>query len=421
MQGAKSIKINVPIEQKSQKRLVEKTDHSTGAAAMDENGKRIMEEIIFEAPVRFKQSSVFDISQTEGNPVLRLAGDVMSNEILRGAFMDVLRAMSPSGEVRQIVLDRLGSVDKFIAESVTFVVCCRFGVEIDMDFAEPVPDAELLEAIVKHSHDLITDIEGWFTAICKERGLDPMTLTKVAKVEPPIEPPAEITAEIKNATTESDEPPILKYPPDTSITITERNQYGYTRPELLPLRKDRAIALFGRDMMVYLLYKNNTEAIVRYISDIQNHDGIYGISYGAWQNSREYIALSSGNPEAIQEAKFIHDGDNSFAVYQIKDSDLEYKSYEELGEKGLAIDRHNYTLVYTAPLPAPPSDTPEGIFMWVNAERLDDYSGRTLAVSDVISIKKDSVITSHYANGRIFKELLSFIGEEGRNVIIDPS
>jgi hypothetical protein len=46
--------------------------------------------------------------------------------------------------------------------------------------------------------------------------------------------------------------------------------------------------------------------------------------------------------------------------------------------------------------------------MWVNAERLEDYNGRALA------IKKDEIITSYYANGRTFKELLSFIGEEGR-------
>ena len=37
-----------------------------------------------------------------------------------------------------------------------------------------------------------------------------------------------------------------------------------------------------------------------------------------------------------------------------------------------------------------------------------------MAISDVLSIKKDEIITSYYANGRTFKELLSFIGEERR-------
>jgi hypothetical protein len=52
--------------------------------------------------------------------------------------------------------------------------------------------------------------------------------------------------------------------------------------------------------------------------------------------------------------------------------------------------------------------------MWVTAERPEDYKGRAVAVSDVLSIKKDGVINSHYANGRVFRELLSFTGEEGR-------
>jgi hypothetical protein len=156
--------------------------------------------------------------------------------------------------------------------------------------------------------------------------------------------------------------------------------------------------------------------MARYLSDIQNHDGIFGVACGAWQNSREYIALASGKPEDRLEAKFIFDGGDSFAIYQTE-QDISlgaYKSYEELEKHGLDINRRKYNLVYTAPLPAPPSDSPAGLFMWVNAERLEDYNGRALAISDVLSIKKDELITSHYANGRTFKELLSFMGEEGR-------
>jgi len=87
---------------------------------------------------------------------------------------------------------------------------------------------------------------------------------------------------------ERTEPPTLQYLPDATITITERNQYGYTRPELLPLNKDRAISFLRRKMTVYMLNKDNTEVMANYLSDIQNHDGIFGIAYGAWLNSREY-------------------------------------------------------------------------------------------------------------------------------------
>jgi hypothetical protein len=460
--GSTGIKINVPIEQKPKKKV--------------------------------KQVSMMDISQTQGNPVLILAGDVMSGESLRGVFTDVLRAMPPFnaqqeidsdiqadmyGTVKQIVHERLENTapDKndFIIESIAYVVCQRFAVETDVEFIGFEPeniaflDADILDTISKHSKDIITTIEDRFAVICKERGLDPMTLPRVFEATPETEINAQPQAEpqySKEVHTEiiagvefsqyavkplsaSDEKvvditatqnsapqtateimptipenlkstqikSILKYLPDITINITERNQYGYTRPELLPLTKERAVDLFRRDMTIYLLYKDNTESMAHYLSDIVNHDGIFGIAYGAWQNSREYIALASGNPEARREARFVYDGGDSFAVYQTAepgDSPTVRKSYEELQEKGLTIDRYNYNLVYTASLPDPPSDTPEGIFMWLNAEQLKDYGGRVLTVSDVLSIKKDEIITSYYANGRTFKELLSFIGEEGR-------
>ena len=49
------------------------------------------------------------------------------------------------------------------------------------------------------------------------------------------------------------------------IGNSDRNQYGYTRPELLPLTKNRAITFFLHGVTIYLLHKNNTEAMA--------HDG----------------------------------------------------------------------------------------------------------------------------------------------------
>jgi hypothetical protein len=515
-----AIRIKVPVPQEPVKKMVTKTDPTTGTAVLDENGKRIMVEVITEAPMKFKQSNFFDISQTKGAPVPVLAGDVLSDESLNRAFTDVLKTMSFSDEqadiysmVRQIVLGKIENnvSDKngLNIDSIIFVVCRRFGVETDIDFIglDRLLDADALETIVNQSDGLITDIESRFAAVCKERGLDPMTLYDPAEpsVDNSTEPPKVITAvtsshngtkldneskqavavpyikelrtaavtgvefsqyhvkpistgetvekaqeseriepmiqsaQTTEATTQSTpltpqfqptekskpvkptEPPTLKHPPDTSITITERNQYGYTRPELLPLNKDRAIVLFRREMTIFLLHKDNTEVIALYDSDIHNHNGIFGVAYNVWQNSREYIGLASGNPEDRLEAKFIFDTGDSFAVYQTEPdkSSAAYKSYEELQKNELSIDRRQYHLIYTAPLPDPPSDTPAGIFMWVTASEqlLDGYKGRAMAISDILSIKKDGVITSHYANGRTFKQLLDFVGEEGRGIV----
>lgn len=493
VRGSKGIRIYAPTPQKPKKKLVEKTDPETGAAVLDDSGKRVMEEIFIEVPPLFKPVSYMDISQTEGAPVPCLAGDVLSDEALSGAFTDVLKAMLLSSEqldfygmIKHIAHDRLDNADSdnsgFVVESVVYVVCRRFGVEADAEFIglDRLLDTEMLEYIGRLTDSLITAIEDRFAVICKERGLDPITPITSAEVKPQAEPiadsteapkaePPPYTKELRtekvvgvefeqyivNPVTESEaaavneiepapskpqavtetpppaveavqnkqakpimprEPPTLKYLPDNTITIAERNEYGYTRPELLPVTKIRAIPLFKQDLRVYLLHKDNTEAMAHYLSDIQGHDGIFGVTYGAWQNSKEYIALASGDPDAQRETNFMFYSGDAFAVYQTtpEDSTAAYKSYEELEKDGLVLNRHKYNIIYTAPLPAPPSNTPEGIFMWVNAEQPDGYNGRALAISDVLSIKKDEVITSYYANGRAFKELLGFSGAEGR-------
>ncbi|MCL1842427.1 MAG: DUF3849 domain-containing protein, partial [Defluviitaleaceae bacterium] len=468
------------------------------AVMLDDSGKKIMEKILVDVPPKYKPASYMDISQTDGAPVLRLAGDVISDEALHGVFIDVLKEMSSPtdmpGAIKEIAQNSLDGDNSekagFVCESITYVLYRRFVLDVDVDFIGygSFLDADTLESIVKLSDDLITAIEGRFSVICKERGLDPMTLTAAvggntqpetdaksletdttAEMQKP--PPytkklrigtvvgiefnefdvipllaseasldektdrEPITEEAVTETTpatpkpapppakpsEPTEPPILNYPPDTTITVTERNGYGYKRPEILPLRKDRAIALFRRGLTIYALNKDGTEAMARSFSDIRNHDGIFGIAHGAWISTREYISFTSGKPEDRLEAKFIFDNGDYFAVYQTeKDkTPTAYKPYEEIEAKGFDINRHNYSLVYIAPLPLPPSDTPAGLFMWVNAERLEDFNSRALMTSDVLSIKKDEVITSYYANGRTFKELLDFIGEEGRTYRID--
>ena len=70
-----------------------------------------------------------------------------------------------------------------------------------------------------------------------------------------------------------DEPVQHDYPmPDPTVSIGDRNAYGYTADELLPLSKERAAELWEQDLTVYLLYEDNTEAMAFDREDIDNHD-----------------------------------------------------------------------------------------------------------------------------------------------------
>ena len=55
------------------------------------------------------------------------------------------------------------------------------------------------------------------------------------------------------------------------------NAYGYTDSNMLPLTKERALELMERDVSVYMLHTDNTEAMAFDAEDIRSFDGIFGV------------------------------------------------------------------------------------------------------------------------------------------------
>ena len=94
------------------------------------------------------------------------------------------------------------------------------------------------------------------------------------------QPPQQQTAE-----------PSIDTMPDPTITIADRDAYGYTAEDILPLNKEKALELFDKDHTVFMLYPDNEEAMVFEVLEIEAHDGIFGIEREDWQKTEEYHAL----------------------------------------------------------------------------------------------------------------------------------
>lgn len=75
--------------------------------------------------------------------------------------------------------------------------------------------------------------------------------------------------------------------PDDSITHEDMLDYGYGWPGMFPLRKDKTVEIFEKNLSpVYFLYEDGTEAEVGSVPDIIQHDtggGIFGIHKTDWQ------------------------------------------------------------------------------------------------------------------------------------------
>jgi len=215
--------------------------------------------------------------------------------------------------------------------------------------------------------------------------------------------------------------------PDTTIGFSEMNLYGYTGGDMFPLTNERAAFLFDRDHCVYLLYSDNTEAMVLDRDEILNHDGLFGIERIDWEHSPVRAAqmavaeYAHGN----REAELLHDSGNRFGIYQIPDGidearNFRFSSMRELEAHGLQPNCANYKIVYTAPF----SERVEflsdrypvlnNIYEKFNTEQPSDYTGRSVSVSDVIVLKCNDNLSVHYVDSTGFVEIdnYTFFGEE---------
>ena len=92
--GEKGIKIISPVLY-NKKVEREKRDPQTQMLVVDEKGEPVMEEITIRIP-RFKVTSVFDVSQTEGKPLPTLIHDLYGNVENYDVFMEAIRRSSPA-------------------------------------------------------------------------------------------------------------------------------------------------------------------------------------------------------------------------------------------------------------------------------------------------------------------------------------
>ena len=215
-----------------------------------------------------------------------------------------------------------------------------------------------------------------------------------------------------------EEPMQHDYPmPDPKVSIDDRNAYGYTADELLPLSKERAIDLWEQDLTVYLLYEDNTEAMAFDREDIDNHSGLFGIEKADWLTIQEYEEVKgNGNlSPQIGEQLFMERTEDAFAIYQLKDGeelrDYRFEGLDWLKSRGLSVEHGNYDFVYTESFTrfATTRDRLEELWERFNIDHPEDFRGHSLSVSDIIAIKQSGIVTYHYCDSFDFVELPQFL------------
>ncbi len=137
-----------------------------------------------------------------------------------------------------------------------------------------------------------------------------------------------------------------------------------------------------------------------YVQENGSYKAMQDMPFSQWENP--YFAADLPEP-----------GD-SFSIYQVpagpEGRDFRYRSYEELQAAGLAVDRKNYELVYTAPLDG--KTTLENIYRTFNTDdRPADFRGHSLSVSDVVVINRGGKEEAHYCDSIGFTPVPEFMRE----------
>ena len=197
------------------------------------------------------------------------------------------------------------------AESISYAVCAYFGIETGENSfgyiatwskGKELPELKAsLETINRTASGLITDIDRNYKALMKERGLDKEPESLAA------EPVQEITVQEPEPVSAPDNGCV----PDPAISVETMNAYGYTDSNMLPLTKERALELMERDVTVYMLHTDNTEAMAFDAEEIRSFDGIFGVETSEWETVKDRFASQD------YEKAFLDNPADSFAIFGI--------------------------------------------------------------------------------------------------------
>ena len=213
--------------------------------------------------------------------------------------------------------------------------------------------------------------------------------------------------------------------PDPMIGLYEMREYGYTWNEMLPLTQEKALELFDHDLPVYLLHNDGSETTVEDRKQITEHEGIFGIEKGDWENERKLRSMQAGlsDNEINKEVKLLYGSSDKYGIYQLKHNPelvhLRFESTESLKRMGItkdnfdAIKPENYELIYVGELSELQEQTEgemlEAIYEKFNIDHPEDYRGHSLSVSDIVVLHQNGKNSAHFVDSFGFTGLSDFI------------
>ena len=312
--------------------------------------------------------------------------------------------------VKQAAKNR--NTEEVEAESISYAVCQYFGIQTGENsfgyIASWSEDKELkelrasLETINKTSGELIDNIERNYKGICKERGIDLAAASQQSAAQFP----------------GAKEQALDEYPmPDPALSEEELAKCSCLDSDLLPLSKERANELMARDLTVYIIQDGEKPEMAFDVAELDAHDGIFALSRDEWEKTSEFHdrVQDRMNHQEERERAFLEFGGDSFAIYQLKQTDdlrdIRYEGLERLKASGQEVEHSNYDLVYTAPLTSPGSTSEQlgRLYEQFNLQKPADFHSPSMSVSDIVAIRQGDRLSCYYCDSIGFEQIPGFL------------
>jgi len=213
--------------------------------------------------------------------------------------------------------------------------------------------------------------------------------------------------------------------PDPMIGLSEMREYGYTWNEMLPLTQEKALELFDHDLPVYLLHNDGSETTVDDRKQIMEHEGIFGIEKGDWENERKLRSMQAelSDNQINKEVQLLYGSSDKYGIYQLKHNPeldhLRFEGTESLKRMGITKDNfdvikpENYELIYVGELSElqeqTQGETLEAIYEQFNIAHPEDYRGHSLSVSDIVVLHQNGKNSAHFVDSFGFTGLSDFM------------
>lgn len=424
--GEKGITILAPAPIK-QKRLQEMRDKHQNPI-LDESGYPKKEEVEIVIP-RFKAITVFDIGQTEGEPIETLSPELLTASVEQfDLFFRAIQEVSPV----PIRFDRIQggangyyhTVDKEIVIKEGLSESQTLKTAIHETAHAKLHDREKMQRLGEKKDQLTKEVEAESVAycVCAAFGLDTSEYSfpyiagwssnqDMQELKTSMDVIRQTAGEMIEQLKEKLEF-FLEEQKETLLSAVEAAGYRFDEQE-----SSSGHLYFLPDGMHEIkgtLIAQSWDEVKEWMEEL--------ISKHTMESERvERVLYPERFEKSMEEMMFTEQG-NRFAIYQInetdKNRDLMFRGMSELKERNLEIQAENYQCVYSGDLLL--SDTLEDLYAMFNDNPPADFKAHSMSVSDVVVLNQNGNIQAYYVDSLGFSELSDF-AEQRRDILGIPS